>query len=941
MPIPHALRFSARRALTVVVALGCAAPLGLMPLALPVAAAAVPPVLTIVSTSTWSETGRVPALHLVGEVRNDDASQTAQHIMVNCRLLTVGGTLVREETGATDAEVLRPTEASPFDVLFLSPPAYDHYACATASAASPVQPDHNFSTTIAPVTTDPVAGTQTISGTVTNLNTVSVSNARLLFTFYRNATDSPLQTIAEDWLWVNYGNPLAPSSVTPFTLTRFSPAPTWNGAKAALLAEAPTPAVSLSPTQVSVTQIKTTTSSAQLVSLTNLGTADLHIGALTFAGAHPGDWAETDTCAGATITPLGSCSISLTFTPTDVGDRSATLNVADDANQTPQSMTLTGTGIDPRATPSPSPLAFDPLAIGATSPARNLTVTNSGVGNLQIATVVLSGTNAGDFSITANGCAGTTVAPGSTCTVALTFHPSATGQRVATLTINDNALDSPQTVSLTGSGVSPAVAFDPPSRAYGFGNEKLGATSAATSVTIINNGVSPLAVSSVCSSAPAEFSLGANACIPGFTVNPGMSMAIPVTFTPLQTGTRVATVTFTDNAADNPQTVTLSGNGTFGGQYHPLAPARIYDSRNGAGPLGAGSARTVSVTGVGGVRVDAVAVVLNVTVTNTTASSFLTVFPSGVTQPTASNLNWVAGQTVPNLVEVGVRNGSVDIFNALGSADVIFDVAGYVAPEGDAPGPAGFYTPVVPARVLDTRNAIGAPTAPVPARGQIDVPVTGVGNVPPLGAAAVVLNVTVTNPSAPSFLTVFPTGGSPPVISNLNFVAGQTVPNRVIVKVGAGGMVSFYNQAGRVDVIADVAGWFSDATAGGTGAGFNPLAPTRILDTRDGTGGFHSAVGQTPIALTIAAVAGIPGPGSATPPTAVVLNVTVANPNAPSFLTLWPDGANRPAASDLNFLAGQVTSNLVVVKVGADGKVGIFNAAGTTNVIVDVVGWYS
>lgn len=164
------------------------------------------------------------------------------------------------------------------------------------------------------------------------------------------------------------------------------------------------------------------------------------------------------------------------------------------------------------------------------------------------------------------------------------------------------------------------------------------------------------------------------------------------------------------------------------------------------------------------------------------------------------------------------------------------------------------------------------------------------------------------------------------------------MPNRVIVKVGVGGMVSFYNQAGRVDVIADVAGWFSDTTAGGTGAGFNPLTPTRILDTRDGTGGFQARVGQTPIALTVSTVA---GSISGTAPTAVVLNVTVANPSTSSFLTLWPDGATRPTASDLNFLAGQVTSNLVVVKVGANGKIGSFNAAGTTDVIVDVVGWYS
>src|SRR5260370_3159794 len=119
MPIPHALRLSRRRALTVVVALG-AAPLGLTPLALPVAATNSPPALTIVSTSAWNEFGHSAALHVVGEVRNDDATQTAQNIFVNCQLLTAGGALISEETTASDAEVLKPGEASPFDDLFLS-----------------------------------------------------------------------------------------------------------------------------------------------------------------------------------------------------------------------------------------------------------------------------------------------------------------------------------------------------------------------------------------------------------------------------------------------------------------------------------------------------------------------------------------------------------------------------------------------------------------------------------------------------------------------------------------------------------------------------------------------------------------------------------------------------------------------------------------------------
>jgi hypothetical protein len=331
------------------------------------------------------------------------------------------------------------------------------------------------------------------------------------------------------------------------------------------------------------------------------------------------------------------------------------------------------------------------------------------------------------------------------------------------------------------------------------------------------------------------------------------------------------------------------------------------------------------------------AVVLNVTVTNTTAPSFLTVWPAGVPRPLASNLNWVRGQTVPNLVEVALgSNGKVSIFNAAGSVDVIFDVAGYVATPSGVPPAAGLYTPIVPNRVLDTRYGTGAVAAPVGPGQTISVQMTGTTNIPSSGVDAVVLNVTATNPTASSFVTVFPAGGTAPLVSNLNFVAGQTVPNRVIVKVGSGGRVSFYNPTGSVDVIADVGGWFSDGTSASTGSRFVGVTPARILDTR--TSGRIGA-GATQV-LTVAGQGGVPAMSSSVPPAAVVVNVTVTNPTAPSFLTAWPDGSTRPLASDLNYVAGLTVPNLVVVKLGATGAIDLYNASGTTDVIVDVVGWY-
>ena len=127
-----------------------------------------------------------------------------------------------------------------------------------------------------------------------------------------------------------------------------------------------------------------------------------------------------------------------------------------------------------------------------------------------------------------------------------------------------------------------------------------------------------------------------------------------------------------------------------------------------------------------------------------------------------------------------------------------------------SPPPTGArYSALTPARILDTRSANGAPAARLGADAALDLQVTGRGGVPAGGVSAVVMNVTVTEPSAPSYLTVWPAGQTRPTASNLNFVAGQTVPNLVVAKVGAGGRVSFYNAGGSTHVVADVVGWFN------------------------------------------------------------------------------------------------------------------------------------
>lgn len=396
----------------------------------------------------------------------------------------------------------------------------------------------------------------------------------------------------------------------------------------------------------------------------------------------------------------------------------------------------------------------------------------------------------------------------------------------------------------------------------------------------------------------------------------------------------------------------FSVDGATSGKFVPLVPARILDSRPGeaatddwSSPWPANSTRAVQVAGRGGVPAGATAVALNVTVVNPTApSGYLTAFPSdAATPPTASNINFRARTVVPNLVIVKLGgDGAIKIYNSPGgNTDVIADVVGYFGSQAQSTD--GRFVPISPTRILDSRP--GEPVAddwntPWPANTSRNVAVAGRATVP-VDAIAVVLNITVTNTTGAGYLTAWPTGSARPQSSNLNWVPGQTVPNRVFVKLGAAGQLALYNSSGSTDVIADVVGYFTSPAAASSSNGiFHPLTPVRILDSRPGEGAPDEYASPWPAngqrRVRVANLLTLP-PSMAT----VVLNVTVVNPTGSGYLTLFPSGS-PPNASDLNFTPQLVVANLAPVRVHTDGTVQIYNSpAGTTDVVADATGYFS
>jgi hypothetical protein len=387
-----------------------------------------------------------------------------------------------------------------------------------------------------------------------------------------------------------------------------------------------------------------------------------------------------------------------------------------------------------------------------------------------------------------------------------------------------------------------------------------------------------------------------------------------------------------------------------GGEFTPVNPFRVFDSRPGAtnvggfvGPLRGQQATTAQVAGVPGSGIPAsgvLAVAMNVTVAGPTASAYLTVWPAGAPAPTASNLNFGPGDVLPNLVVSAVGTGGrVGLFTNAGSTHVIIDVVGWYASSAVTQRGARL-VPLSPTRILDTRIGLGA--GPLGAGGTFGLRIRGNGGVPSNNVSGVILNVTATGPTAHTFVTVYPDDIGRPWASNLNLTPGMTRPNLVMVRVGAGGGVNFYNNVGGVHLVADVVGYYQTGAPVGTFAGrVIPLSsPFRAFDTRD----YATRLGpQQREAWNFQPfVNSLDDGGNPVGPVGgLIMNVTSTAVTANSYLTMFPDDLGSvPVASNLNPVAGQNIPNLAVVPLprggGKANHLAAYNHLGYLHYLADV-----
>ena len=357
--------------------------------------------------------------------------------------------------------------------------------------------------------------------------------------------------------------------------------------------------------------------------------------------------------------------------------------------------------------------------------------------------------------------------------------------------------------------------------------------------------------------------------------------------------------------------------------FQPVTPFRLVDTRIGLGATRLRAKTTTTIT-VGGSDLRAVSA--NFTAVGPFRGGYITAYNCSATAPTVSTVNFQPGRNVATQAIVPLKNGKLCLYAHV-DVDVIVDVNGYYT---TATTNAGF-VPITPKRLHDSRDPGNSRLA---AQSERRIVVAGLAGAAPTGASGVALNVTAVNPVKQGWLKVYPcSSGAPPETSSLNVVAGDVRPNAVVVPVGDRSSVCVTSSM-STDVIVDITGYF----VGGSGFELTPLAPIRLVDTRENwktlnplTNGSRLPARQA-ARLSVAGVRGVPADA-----TAASITVTAVDALRPVFVTVYPCGS-VPDTSTLNLDPAQgVATNSAMVKLSSDGDLCLFSNQ-STHVIVDING---
>lgn len=617
----------------------------------------------------------------------------------------------------------------------------------------------------------------------------------------------------------------------------------------------------------------------------------------------------------------------------------------------------------PVASLSPVSVYLGSQQVFTISGSQSSVLSNIGKGPLSISSITVQGANAAEFSQTGNCIA--SIAANASCTLTFTFHPLTAGAKTATVTIVDNAADSPQNIALSGTATSavtvPVVLNQVP-----------------TNINVLANGGTchaPAPVTSFLTTAPAVWLyfdvtgasltdvyhivyykpdgsiytiLDAKSTFSGyecFSYDISVAGFPPASFPGNwtirifwnQQTTALVTRNFIISMAPPPPP---SPGQTL--QLRTVAPCRIMDTRRATGTFGGpllspGLTRNIPIpSSACGIPSTAAAYSLNFTVVPRTSSlASLTAWPAGSSVPRTTTLTSPDGAVIAAAAIVPAGSAGAISAYATDFTDLIVDINGYFVPP--AADTLQFY-PLLPCRVLDSRGASGAFGGPALSGGGSGrpFPVASSGCGAPATAAAYSLNVTVVPRGTLGYLTAWPAGQDQPFVSTLNSYDGAVIANAAIVPAGIAGSVSFF-ASNTTDIVVDINGYF--AAPGFGGLNFYTLSPCRLVDTRNATGALGGPTIPGGTLRNFPLVQGSCGIPAYPAAQAYSLSMTAIPQGVLGYLSTWPAGGSQPFVSTLNSWKGTRVSNAALVPASTTGAISVFVTT-TTDLTIDTAGYF-